>query len=338
MSSSNGRHLSSGSGELNPPSGVSDDVIELARLRRAFADAEAIRYRQSETANTVLMSPGGGPRSEALLLIALREQQERQYLLNLSSMLASQDESRRREAERLQLLQTLSRSEPNPRQMPPGSLVSPGLSSSLDELRLISLMQDPRGTLRAPVLLGSLHPSLSGLNGADHSLSYQALGDLPRLPPLAQVPGHSFRCGDTSSAVAVSDRVDSQSVAVSDNESARSRKVSSVCINKVVSSRVSGPEPFPERLFRLLLEQEGKSDDIVAFTPSGKGFWIHDRERFVDEIVPKYFRQSKWPSFLRQMNIYGFHRETSGPEGGSYSHPRFRRDKPQLLSGIPRNA
>lgn len=63
---------------------------------------------------------------------------------------------------------------------------------------------------------------------------------------------------------------------------------------------------FPERLHQLLreVEKDGLSD-IVSFHPHGRSFAVHDMNRFVEEILPKWFKQSKWNSFARQLNLYG---------------------------------
>lgn len=142
-------------------------------------------------------------------------------------------------------------------------------------------------------------------------------------PPQPQVPDHQVLQGNAKVARNLDDAPPG---------------VSSRGIKKsLVTSRTSGPEPFPERLFRMLLAEEGRNDDIISFSASGRSFWIHDRDRLIAEIVPKYFRQKKWGSFSRQMNIYGFTRLNTGPESGAFWHPHFRRDRPELLSQMPRN-
>jgi len=51
----------------------------------------------------------------------------------------------------------------------------------------------------------------------------------------------------------------------------------------------------------------------------------------VNEIMPKYFNQSKLTSFQRQLNLYGFNRLTAtGEDRGSYYHPLFLRGRPDL--------
>lgn len=63
-------------------------------------------------------------------------------------------------------------------------------------------------------------------------------------------------------------------------------------------------EPFPTKLHRMLseLEKEGK-DDIAAFSPHGRAFVVHKPKQFAQEIMPKYFRMSRFSSFQRQLNL-----------------------------------
>lgn len=90
-------------------------------------------------------------------------------------------------------------------------------------------------------------------------------------------------------------------------------------------------EPFPEKLHRMLkeIEDDGK-DDIIGFFLHGRAFAIHDSERFIKEIMPKYFKQSRISSFQRQLNLYGFTRITSGPDAGGYYHELFLKGRPNL--------
>jgi len=90
-------------------------------------------------------------------------------------------------------------------------------------------------------------------------------------------------------------------------------------------------EPFPDKLHRMLVEVEetGKSD-IISFFSHGRAFGVHDPERFVKEIMPTYFKQSRLSSFQRQLNLYGFTRISSGPDVGGYYHELFLRGRPAL--------
>ena len=90
-------------------------------------------------------------------------------------------------------------------------------------------------------------------------------------------------------------------------------------------------EPFPEKLHRMLLEVEESGDsNIISFFSHGRAFGVHDPERFVHKIMPKYFKQSRMSSFQRQLNLYGFTRISSGADAGGYYHELFLKGRPAL--------
>jgi hypothetical protein len=94
---------------------------------------------------------------------------------------------------------------------------------------------------------------------------------------------------------------------------------------------------FPIKLHRMLqeCEEHGKSN-IVSWQPDGRSFRVHSPTKFVDMVLPFYFSQTKYRSFQRQLNHYGFERMTKGPLEGSYSHPCFLIDQPKLCYGMRR--
>ena len=92
--------------------------------------------------------------------------------------------------------------------------------------------------------------------------------------------------------------------------------------------------PFPWKLHQLLEDADNcSSSDVVSWLPSGNGFIVHKPTEFCDKIVQKYFKQSKFKSFTRQLYIYGFSKIASGPHAGGFYHPKFvRGDKESCLS------
>lgn len=103
--------------------------------------------------------------------------------------------------------------------------------------------------------------------------------------------------------------------------------------------------PFAWKLYEMLenVHRNGIDTEIVSWVDEGKAFKVHDLERFVEEIVPKYFKQSKYKSFQRQLYFYGFTRTTvsakQGQTVGSYRHPNFVRGKKTLcLSMQPKKS
>ncbi len=59
---------------------------------------------------------------------------------------------------------------------------------------------------------------------------------------------------------------------------------------------------FPMKLRRLLDDavEEG-NEHIISWLPNGKAFKIHDSDAFTDVILKRYFRQTRFKSFTRQL-------------------------------------
>jgi len=83
------------------------------------------------------------------------------------------------------------------------------------------------------------------------------------------------------------------------------------------------PLSFPQKLMEILGSDEAA--DIISWLPHGKGFLIYKKKKFATDILPKFFKQSKYTSFTRKLNRWGFIRVTRGPETGAYYHKLFQR-------------
>jgi len=102
---------------------------------------------------------------------------------------------------------------------------------------------------------------------------------------------------------------------------------------------------FPERLYCMLEETSFSNlSYIVSWKSDGTAFIIKDKKMFVDRVLKKYFNQSKWESFQRQLNIYGFKKRKIDKKeqhhdlksSVCYHHAIFSRDNPFLCSEIKR--
>lgn len=49
--------------------------------------------------------------------------------------------------------------------------------------------------------------------------------------------------------------------------------------------------------------------------PHGRAWKVLNKRLFVDEVIPKYFRQSKYASFTRQLSGWGFKKLYQTGEG-----------------------
>jgi hypothetical protein len=84
---------------------------------------------------------------------------------------------------------------------------------------------------------------------------------------------------------------------------------------------------FPFRLHNMLDDAERSAHaHIVSWCPGGDSFKIHKPTKLIN-VLQKYFRQSKFKSFLRQLQGYNFKRVTRGKDQGVVSHPLFLRGR-----------
>jgi hypothetical protein len=80
---------------------------------------------------------------------------------------------------------------------------------------------------------------------------------------------------------------------------------------------------FPWALHSLLDDAEKEGFDCtISWKPSGMAFKVHNRERFMNEVLPRYFRQTKFKSFVRQLNLWGFSCIDQAPDKGSCMYTR----------------
>jgi hypothetical protein len=63
---------------------------------------------------------------------------------------------------------------------------------------------------------------------------------------------------------------------------------------------------------------------------------VHKSDEFVEKVMPDYFDQTKYESFRRQLNLYGFTRVSRGKFRGLYSHPFFVQMDRSLCQNINR--
>eukprot|EP00579_Thalassiosira_antarctica_P005667 CAMPEP_0201880834 /NCGR_PEP_ID=MMETSP0902-20130614/11315_1 /ASSEMBLY_ACC=CAM_ASM_000551 /TAXON_ID=420261 /ORGANISM="Thalassiosira antarctica, Strain CCMP982" /LENGTH=659 /DNA_ID=CAMNT_0048408915 /DNA_START=177 /DNA_END=2156 /DNA_ORIENTATION=+ len=87
--------------------------------------------------------------------------------------------------------------------------------------------------------------------------------------------------------------------------------------------RIDIPLTFPQKLMEVLSDPE--IANIITWLPDGKGFIILQKRKFALDVMPHYFKHSKFTSFTRKLNRWGFSRVSRGPEMGAYYHKLFQR-------------
>lgn len=130
-------------------------------------------------------------------------------------------------------------------------------------------------------------------------------------------------------AMAVGQEQQQQQSVISDDDES--------CKNKAAANNAAAAnkrEIFPQRLMSIL--NDASLTEIVTWLPNGKSFVVVRPDVFTDKVLPKYLPpvdargSTKYPSFTRKLNRWGFRQVTRGPDTGAFHHPLFRRDEPEL--------
>mmetsp|Transcript_126076 Transcript_126076/g.177902 ORF Transcript_126076/g.177902 Transcript_126076/m.177902 type:complete len:237 (+) Transcript_126076:15-725(+) len=81
---------------------------------------------------------------------------------------------------------------------------------------------------------------------------------------------------------------------------------------------------------------------IASWSYGGDSFTVLDVDAFEKNVLPSYFNHSKFSSFIRQLNFYGFQKLRSDPDlqthtsAVRFSHEFFKKGHPELLHKITR--
>ncbi|KAK4198480.1 putative heat shock factor protein [Triangularia verruculosa] len=88
---------------------------------------------------------------------------------------------------------------------------------------------------------------------------------------------------------------------------------------------------------------ESRNTDLIRWSDKGDSFIVLDEDEFAKTLIPELFKHNNYASFVRQLNMYGFHKrvglsdnsmkasERKNKSPSEYSNPYFRRGHPNLL-------
>ncbi|KAL3784011.1 hypothetical protein ACHAW5_009116 [Stephanodiscus triporus] len=108
------------------------------------------------------------------------------------------------------------------------------------------------------------------------------------------------------------------------------RDFSKFAVDKLLPPNKKAQTNFPAKLHQILSTPEFSH-------PHGRAWKIHNKELFISEVTPKFFAQSKYESFTRQLNGWGFKRlQQPGNDFNAYYHECFLRGLPHLTAMMKR--
>ncbi|KAJ7098147.1 hypothetical protein B0H15DRAFT_772442, partial [Mycena belliarum] len=101
---------------------------------------------------------------------------------------------------------------------------------------------------------------------------------------------------------------------------------------------------FLNKLYEMVNDE--KTNHLIEWSTSGDSFFVFDQERFSREVLPHWFKHQNFASFVRQLNMYGFHKIPHLQQGvlkseaesdhWNFYQQNFLRDQPDLLCLIQR--
>ena len=92
--------------------------------------------------------------------------------------------------------------------------------------------------------------------------------------------------------------------------------------------KISKAEPsFLVKLYKILNENECNS--YIHWSQDGLSIIISDSNGLTKKVLPKYYNHHNFASFVRQLNMYNFHKIRSDPKSGEqkYIHSEFVKQK-----------
>ncbi|KAJ1939219.1 Flocculation suppression protein [Linderina macrospora] len=149
-----------------------------------------------------------------------------------------------------------------------------------------------------------------------------------------------------------------QSTGASNGESSKGRAESLMTAGTTQKQDDSSSGGQDEKKPRLLIQRthaafisklyamvnDSKTDRLISWTEHGDSFQVMDPMELSQSVLPQYFKHGNWQSFVRQLNMYGFHKVNDLEYGGifgetqlwMFKHPRFLRGETHLLKMIKR--
>lgn len=91
---------------------------------------------------------------------------------------------------------------------------------------------------------------------------------------------------------------------------------------------------FLAKLFKICTSNEHQT--LIRWADDGASFEIVNKEQFEAFILPTFFKHNNINSFVRQLNMYDFHKRNRSAQECIFQHPYFVRGRPDLLNQIKR--
>ncbi|KIJ55588.1 hypothetical protein M422DRAFT_199869 [Sphaerobolus stellatus SS14] len=116
-----------------------------------------------------------------------------------------------------------------------------------------------------------------------------------------------------------------------------------------VLGKTGASNNFVAKLYQMI--NDSKSAQFITWTELGTSFMVSNVGEFSRTILGSHFKHNNFSSFVRQLNMYGFHkinrsrpqtpraqRTSTDAQTWEFSHPKFLRGRTDLLEDIKRKS
>eukprot|EP01136_Pigoraptor_vietnamica_P017715 Opistho-1_new@63265 len=98
---------------------------------------------------------------------------------------------------------------------------------------------------------------------------------------------------------------------------------------------------FLQKLLKMVEDQE--CADVIGWSPMGDSILVYDPDALARNVLPRFFKHNNFSSFVRQLNMYGFHKVINPAHPGApentdweFQNPNFVRNRLDLLANVRR--
>ncbi|KAG2202805.1 hypothetical protein INT46_009965 [Mucor plumbeus] len=114
--------------------------------------------------------------------------------------------------------------------------------------------------------------------------------------------------------------------------------------SQIQRNKLQNVPAFLNKLYNMV--DDHTTDELIRWSDDGLSFIVVRHEEFAKKVLPRFFKHSNFSSFVRQLNMYGFHKvphlqngvlSTEGEsERWEFSNQHFQRNQPDLLLLVTR--
>ncbi|KAI9270544.1 hypothetical protein BDA99DRAFT_434260 [Phascolomyces articulosus] len=101
---------------------------------------------------------------------------------------------------------------------------------------------------------------------------------------------------------------------------------------------------FLNKLYSMV--NDPSTDNLIHWSKDGNSFIVEGHEQFAKSVLPRFYKHNTFASFVRQLNMYDFHKiphlqqgvliSDSKHERWEFSNPNFQRGRPEMLVLVTR--